>query len=65
VFTAQPRQLDPLGAQFGVELAAQLARLVDVGLQLGHPLLGLPLVALARTHQIPRHDGRRSRPNSA
>ncbi|MDF9813903.1 hypothetical protein M2266_003134 [Streptomyces sp. SPB162] len=44
VFGAQPGQLGALGAQPGVQAHAQLAGLVEVRLELGYALVGVPFV---------------------
>jgi hypothetical protein len=52
VFVAQARQLRALGAQLVLQLDAQFARLVEVGLEFGEPLLVAPLVARTRAYQV-------------
>lgn len=52
VFIAQARQLRALGAQLVLQLDAEFARLVEVGLKLGEPLLVAPLVARTRAYQV-------------
>src|SRR5690606_29261731 len=52
VLVAQAGQLRPLGPQPLLQLLAQLARLVEIGLQFGDPLLETPLVARPRAREV-------------
>ncbi|GFN04867.1 hypothetical protein Smic_34230 [Streptomyces microflavus] len=52
VLPAQPGELHALAAELGLQTGAQLARLLQVLLQLGYPLLGPPLVTGAGPRQL-------------
>ncbi len=52
VLVAQPGQLRALGTQPLLQLGAQLARLLQVGLQFGDALLEAPLVAGTRAREV-------------
>ncbi|GAA3298752.1 hypothetical protein GCM10020295_35140 [Streptomyces cinereospinus] len=52
MLVAQPGQFGALGPEPLLQLAAQLARLLQVGLQVGDPLLVPPLVAHPRAREV-------------
>ncbi len=52
VLVAQPGQFGALGAQPLLQLRAQLAGLLEVGLQFGDPFLEAPLVARTRAREV-------------